>query len=85
MERDAEAKLKEQQRMKQRMDAMDRMEKQQRDEKRAQAKVLLNDILEDNKRQIEHRKKLKQMDIEEDLRIHKYQLDLQVWLNGHAF
>jgi len=77
VKRDAEAKLAEQKRMKERMAAMDNMEKQQRDEKRAQAKVLLNDILEDNKRQIEHRKKLRQMDIEEDLRIHKYQLDLQ--------
>merc|ERR1711937_221156 len=77
VKRDAEAKLAEQKRMKERMAAMDLMEKQQRDEKRAQAKVLLNDILEDNKRQIEHRKKLRQMDIEEDLRIHQYQLDLQ--------
>ena len=83
--RDQEEKLAEQKRMKERMDAMDLMEKQQRDEKRAQAKVLLNDILEDNHRQIEHRKKLRQMDIEEDLRIHKYQLELQVCVNGHVF
>jgi len=72
-----EAKLREQQRMKDRMAAMDQMEEQRRTEKRAQAKVLLDDILEDNRRQIDHRKKLREMDIAEDLRIHKYQLDLQ--------
>jgi len=77
VKRDGETKLREQQRMKDRMAAMDDMEEQRRSEKRAQAKVLLDDILEDNRRQIEHRKKLRQMDIEEDLRIHKYQLELQ--------
>lgn len=71
------AKLREQQRMKDRMAAMDAMEEQRHEEKRAQAKVLLDDILEDNRRQIAHRKKLREMDIAEDLRIHKYQLDLQ--------
>lgn len=77
VKREQEAKIREQQRMKARMDAMDQMEAERRAEKRAQAKVLLDDILEDNRRQIAHRKKLRQMDIEEDLRIHKYQLDLQ--------
>merc|ERR1719197_1593252 len=59
------------------MEAMDALDEERRAEKRAQAKVLLDDILKDNRRQIEHRKKLRQMDIEEDLRIHQYQLDLQ--------
>lgn len=72
-----EAKLREQKRMADRMAAMDKMEEERRSEKRAQAKILLDDILEDNRRQIAHRKKLRQMDIEEDLRIHQYQLDLQ--------
>lgn len=77
LEADKLVKLKEQKQMKARMDAMDAMEEQRRTEKRAQAKVLLDDILEDNKRQIAHRKKLRQMDIDEDLRIHQYQLELQ--------
>merc|ERR1719197_349757 len=59
------------------MEAMDALDEERRAEKRAQAKILLDDILEDNRRQIAHRKKLSQMDIEEDLRIHQYQLDLQ--------
>merc|ERR1719456_1949217 len=59
------------------MAAMDKLEEERRSEKRAQAKVLLGDILEDNRRQIAHRKKLREMDIAEDLRIHKYQLELQ--------
>jgi hypothetical protein len=77
VKREMEAKLREQQRMADRMAALDKMEEERRSEKRAQAKVLLDDILEDNRRQIAHRKKLRQMDIEEDLRIHQYQLDLQ--------
>lgn len=72
-----DSKLREQQRMKARMAELDAIEAADKKEKRAQAKVLLNDILEDNERQIAHRKRMRELDLAEDLRIHKYQLDLQ--------
>lgn len=71
------AKLREQQRMKDRMAELDAIDDERKTVKRAQAKVLLNDILEDNKRQIAHRKRMRELDIAEDLRIHNYQLQLQ--------
>lgn len=75
--RDREAKRREQLKMKERMAELEREEEEINAKKRADAKVLLKDILDDNERAIAHRKKMRELDIAEDLAIHKYQLELQ--------
>ena len=63
----------EQERMKARMAVLQHEEEEVKAHKKAQAKVMLDSILEDNARSIEAKRRAKQLDIEEDLRIQRYQ------------
>eukprot|EP00750_Incisomonas_marina_P007928 INCI15082.1.p1 GENE.INCI15082.1~~INCI15082.1.p1 ORF type:complete len:502 (+),score=143.70 INCI15082.1:196-1701(+) len=63
----------EQERMKARMAVLQHEEEEVKAHKKAQAKVMLDSILKDNAQSIEAKRRAKQLDIEEDLRIQRYQ------------
>lgn len=63
----------EQERMKARMAVLQEEEEEVKSHKKAQAKVMLDSILLDNAQSIDAKRKARQMDIEEDLRIQRYQ------------
>jgi len=63
----------EQEKMKARMAVLQAEEDEVKAEKKAKAKVMLDSILKDNAQAIEAKRRAKQLDIEEDLKIQRYQ------------
>lgn len=67
----------EQERMKARMAVLNAEEEEVKRHKKAQAKVMLDSILADNAQSIANKQRLRQLDIEEDKRIERYQAELR--------
>lgn len=75
--RQRELVAEEQARMKQRMAVLNAEEEEVKAEKRVQSKKMLDSILEDNAQSIENRRRMRQLDIEEDKKIERYQAELR--------
>jgi hypothetical protein len=68
---------KEQDNMKARIAELQAEEDEVKAEKKVRAKLMLDSILADNAQSIENKRKARQLDIEEDLKIEKYQAELR--------